>query len=329
MPQKRAERTIVVSGKNGYIQLLPEEQKALRIEVYFTATNVGTTNYYSYEWYKERTLYGRFKVSRGEYTSKEKLVQYQNELVYSEEATLFEIIKRLQCQIQLQYVVNKFLVEGVASLLGNSNLPNGFSAGSTSFDQIPPQPVSIPGLQMDGLYYNMFPGCAGKIVFQTWYDNDSCKDVNGNDLTRDNRGKAPDPAFTGRPPSGDDSDVPKPTYEPNNSYKDPDLTNDEPTETLENPIGDKGLACTLYTLKYDARRDSDGYTFPVQTITIYGKYGAVINRSNSPTVTDFGLYHGIDCPGISTTPLWAQLVSGGYYQGKPEFIPRIISIVQQ
>ncbi len=294
MPSRRAERTITVSGKNGYIQLLPEEQKALRIEVYFSATNVGETNYYSYEWYVERTLYGRFKISHGDYTSREKLCQYQNELLYSEEATLFEVVKRLQCGLQKQYEVNKFLVEGLIKVAASAQVTLGFGAGSTAFDQIPPQPISIPGLQMDGLYYNMFPGCAGIITFQTWYDNDICKDVNNKDLTRDNRGKAPTPASAGKPTRGGAGDVPPPTFPTDNKFRDDNPTQDEPTDTIENPEPTQGFACTLYSVKVRLSGGSFG-AGSEQTDTLYGKFGGFQLRVIPGESWQFGIAYGIDC----------------------------------
>jgi hypothetical protein len=308
MLSRRAQRTIVVSGKKGYVQLLPEEQKAIRIEVYFSATNVGETNYYSYEWYKERTLYGRFKIAHGEYTSKEKLVQYQNELVYSEEATLFEVVKRLQCGLQKQYEVNKFLVEGLIKVAAAAQVPLGFGAGSTAFDQIPPQPIEIPGLQMDGLYYNMFPGCAGNLIFQTWYDNDICKDVNGIDLTKDNRGKAPQPASVGKPPSGTDRNVPEPTNSPDGTYSDPTPGSDVPTDTIANPEKQTGIACTLYTLTYAFKSSNPSNPPDIGTETIYGKYGSPQTRNTVEDIYEYGLYHGIGCAGLAGAPLWLRLV---------------------
>ncbi len=164
MPNPRRERTIVVSGLKGYFQLLPEEQKAFRCEIFFSGTNVGLTNYYNFEWYKERTLYGRYKIARGEYTTREKLLQYQNELIYAEEATLFEVVKRLQCERQRQYEVNRYVVQQLADLAARGGNPLPWNAGSTAFDQIPPQPIAIPGLQIDGVYYQMFPGCAATFV---------------------------------------------------------------------------------------------------------------------------------------------------------------------
>lgn len=311
MPSRRAERTLVVSGSTGYIQLLPEEKKAFRIEVYFTATNVGNTNYYNFEWYKERSLYGRFKVSRGEYTSKEKLVQYQNELLHSEEAALFEIVKRLQCGLQKQYEVNKFLVGATIQIAAALNVVTGFGGGSTAFDQIPPQPISIPGLQMDGLYYDMFPGCAGNIIFQTWYDDDICKDVNNQDLTRDNRGKAPDPAFPGRPPSGGESNVPTPTTAPGSSYVDPAPGTDEPTDTLDNPPSISGFPNTLYTVKWRDAFTRTGVIRGEPTITIVGQYSGLIRREIlGGTSVEWGLNTSIGVPGV-TQPIFRSLGESG------------------
>lgn len=330
MPSKRAERTITISGKNGYVQLLPEEQKALRIEVYFTATNVGKTNYYSYEWYKERTLYGRIKIAHGEYTSKEKLIQYQNELLYSEEATLFEVVKRLQCGLQKQYEVNKFLVEGLIQAASALQVSLGFGTGSTAFDQIPPQPIEIPGLQMDGLYYNMFPGCAGKLVFQTWYDNDICKDVNNNDLTKDNRGDAPEPASAGRPPSGTDADVPEPSTSPNSTYKDPTPNSDVPTETLANPEKENGNSGTFYVVTFRDYFTKSGETRAIATMVILGKYGSLIKKdTQGGTSVSFGINTALGVPG-QPQPLYREFVETGKEpDGSTTVSISILSIVPQ
>lgn len=311
MLSRRAQRTLIISGKNGYVQLLPEEQKALRIELYFSATNAGQTNYYSYEWYKERTLYGRIKIAHGEYTSKEKLIQYQNELIYSEEATLFEVVKRLQCGLQKQYEVNKFLVEGLIKVATAAQVSLGFGSGSTAFDQIPPQPIEIPGLQIDGIYYNMFPGCAGNLVLQTWYDDDICKDVNGKDLTKDNRGKAPTPASAGRPPSGGVGDVPPPTTSPDDSYKDPNPGSDVPTDTLANPEKENGFTGTLYRLKYRDAFTVSGEVRAEPIITIVGKYGSLERRDiYGGTSVEWRIQTGI---GVSTIqqPNYVVLGSSG------------------
>jgi len=330
MPSKRAERTITISGKNGYVQLLPEEQKAIRVEIYFTATNVGATNYYSYEWYKERTLYGRVKIARGEYTTKEKLIQYQNELLYSEEATLFEIVKRLQCQNQKQYEVNKFLVEATTQVAAALNVVTGFGGSSTAFDQIPPQPIEIPGLQVDGLYYNMFPGCAGKIVVQTWYDTDTCKDVNNIDLTKDNRGDAPDPAFPGRPPAGTDANVPLPTFPKDGTFADPTPNTDVPTETLDNPSPIAGFTGTLYTVKIATSFRATGAAREVGQITIVGKYSGVIQRPMfGGSSTEWVMQTGI---GVSTIaqPNYVQLAQSGFdAPGAPSMIFDGVTITPQ
>jgi len=278
MVNPRRERIIIVSGLKGYFPILPEEQKAFRIEIFFSATNVGETNYYSYEWYKERTLYGRFKIARGEYTTKEKLLQYQNELIYQEEATLNEIVKRLQCQAQKQYEVNKFLVEATIKIAAAANIVTGFGGGVTAFDQVPPQPISIPALQVDGIYYNMFPGCAGQVTVQTWYDDDICKDVNGNPLTKDNRGKPPDPASAGKPPAGTDRNVPPPTNPPGSSYQDDPLIPDVPTDTIANPTPVSGIASTIYLLTYEDKVTATGEVRGVISTRILGGYGGMFKR---------------------------------------------------
>lgn len=278
MSATRRERIITVSGKDGYFSLLPEEQDALRIEVFFSATNLGVANYFNYEWYKERTLYGRFKFARGEYTLKEKLVQYQNECLYSEEATLFEIVKRLQCERQRQYKVNKFVVESLIALGNASNIALNYYSGGSSYDEIPPQPIEIPGIQVDGVYYSMFPGCAGKLTLQTWYDDDICKDVNDQPLTKNNRGKPPDPAVAGKPPTGNDSNVPEPTFPPGSTYNDPSPNSDVPTDTISNPIVPNGISGVFYRLTYRDFITATGVTRGVGTITILGGYGKVIAR---------------------------------------------------
>lgn len=311
MPEPRRERTITVSGLNGYFQLLPEEQKAFRVEIFFSGTNVGQTNYYSYEWYKERTLYGRFKIARGEYTTREKLLQYQNELIYAEEATLFEVVKRLQCVRQQQYEVNKYVVQQLADIASRGGSPLPWSSGSTAFDQIPPQPISIPGLQIDGVYYNMFPGCAGKITLQTWYDDDICKDVNNNPLTKDNRGKPPDPASVGRPPSGGAGDVPAPTFPAGQTYLDPNPTSDVPTDTIKNPGEPEGVTNSLYTLIADAYLQPEGSFLVRQTITITGKYGGVVTESPASGQFRIGIYDSIGVPGQPASGRFRTLSEGG------------------
>ena len=296
MPNPRRERTITVSGLRGYFPILPEEQKAFRIELFFSATNVGRTNYYSYEWYKERTLYGRFKIARGEYTTRERLLQYQNELIYAEEASLFEIIKRLQCQAQKQYDVNRYVSQSLAELMSRGGSPVPYSSSSTAFDQIPPQPISIPGLQVDGIYYNMFPGCAGKITVQTWYDDDLCKDVNGNPLTKDNRGKPPDPASVGRPPSGTDLDVPAPDYAPGGTYQDPNPNADVPTDTIADPNQPFGQPCKNYKVHWIYYIESSGAIQGDAYPTVPGKVGAMERKPSANGIgVDIGFRYGIGC----------------------------------
>lgn len=328
MANSRRERIITVSGLKGYFPILPEEQKAFRIEMFFSATNVGETNYYSYEWYKERTVYGRFKAARGEYTTKEKLLQYQNELIYQEEATLNETVKRLQCQAQKQYEVNKFLVESIIKVAAAANVVTGFGAGGAAFDQIPPQPISIPALQVDGIYYNMFPGCAGNITVQTWYDDDICKDVNGNPLTRDNRGKPPDPASAGKPPAGTDRNVPPPTNSSGGSHVDDPLIPDVPTDTIDNPIPISGFAGTLYQVTYTVRDDYDGATSQ-GSFRIQGKYTSPVNREPNRQLYDYGFYAAIGTPGGGSTGVWQTLVyCGRSPSGAPARAVTSLSIVQ-
>lgn len=312
MPNPRRERIITVSGLNGYFQLTEEEQKAFRIEFFFTATNVGQTNYYNYEWYKERTLYGRFKLARGEYTLKERLVQYQNELIYQEEATLNEIVKRLQCQAQKQYEVNKFLVEATIKIAAAANIVTGFGGGGAAFDQIPPQPIGIPGLQVDGCYYNMFPGCAGRVIVMTWYDDDICKDVSGNPLTKDNRGKAPTPAFAGKPPSGTNDNVPPPTYEKDATYRDDPNKPDEPTTILDNPLIPKGQACVNYrvTVRLSGSFFGAGTN---QTDILYGAIGKVDLKINPDNSWQLRINYGIGCTQAGKPEAYFGYAGGSAY----------------
>jgi hypothetical protein len=328
MLSKRAQRIIVISGKKGYVQLLPEEQKALRIEVYFSATNIGEGNYYSYEWYKERGFFGRIKIAHGEYTSREKLLQYQNELIYSEEATLFETVKRIQCGLQKQYEVNKFLVEGLIKIASASSIVLGFGTGSTSFDQIPPQPIEIPGLQIDGIYYNMFPGCAGNMTFQTWYDEDICKDVNGIDLTKDNRGKAPTPAMSGTPPRGNDTNVPAPSTSPDSTYVDPNPGTDIPTDTLQNPPVQNGFTGTLYIMTWRDAFTVSGEVRATPSLTIAGKYGGLIKRDiNNGRSVEWVIQTSIGLPDV-TQPNYISLGgSGKEADGSTTITITLLSIV--
>ena len=330
MTSKRAERIVIISGKDGYVGVTPAEQKAFRIEVFFTATNVGLTNYYSYEWYKKKSLYGRIKIVRGEYTTKEKLVQYQNELVYSEEATLFEVVKRLQCNAFATYDHLEYMtqyIRKISTKLGAST--NDENIPISAFIK-PPKPISIPALQIDGIYYNMFPGCAGQLVFQTWYDEDICVDKDGNPLTRDNRGKPPDPAFSGNPPSGTDSNVPAPTYAPGGGYEDPTPGIDEPTENVENPFPPAGFPGTFYTITWRDYRTATGITRANPQLTIVGKYGTVINRlfNNGGSVERY-IMTGIDRPG-NPAPIKVVLQESGI---EPDGTPTVnidsVAIVPQ
>lgn len=311
MSQKRAERVVIISGKDGYVQLTDSEKTAFRIEVYFSATNVGETNYYSYEWYKKRTLYGRFKVARGEYTSKEKLVQYQNELIHSEEATLFELIKRLQCDALERFENLEFIAEYVVKI--GEKLDIAFEGEIEPIGLViqPPEQVSIPGLQMDGIYYSMQPGCAGELTFQTWYDEDECLNPNNDEpLTRDNRGDPPDPATSGEPIAGDESDVPEPTYPPGGDYDDPTPGADEPTDSVDNPIPEEGFPGTLYTLTGRDFFTRTGVTRGLINITIVGSYSSVIRRPiNNGASIETGILTSINRPGQNT--LFVQLLQSG------------------
>lgn len=326
----RKERTVTVSGKDGYFSLLPEEQKAYRIEVFFSATNLGVANYFNYEWYKERTLYGRFKFARGEYTLKERLVQYQNECIYTEEATLSEIVKRLQCVRQEQYKVNKFVVESLVQIGNASNLALSWYSGGSAYDEIPPQPIGVPGLQVDGIYYQMFPGCAGKITLQTWYDEDVCKDVNGNPLTRDNRGKPPEPAVAGRPPTGNDSNVPAPTFPTGSDYHDPNPGNDVPTDTLDNPIVPNGINGTLYTARFRDAFTATGEVRSEFNITVVGQYSSLIKRDlPGGTSVEWIIYSGI---GNASNPAGTVIQvgsSGKEPNGSTTITISLLSIVPQ
>lgn len=329
MPQPRRERIIIVSGLKGYFPILPEEQKAFRIEIFFSATNVGETNYYSYEWYKERTLYGRFKIARGEYTTKEKLLQYQNELIYQEEATLNEIVKRLQCQAQKQYEVNKFLVEATIKIAAATNIVTGFGGGGTAFDQIPPQPISIPALQVDGIYYNMFPGCAGNITVQTWYDDDICKDVNGNPLTKDNRGKPPEPAVAGKPPAGTDRNVPPPTYAPGSTYRDDPLNPDTPTDQINDPNLPQGIPCLTFKVHWQLFIVANGSIQGEDYSRLPGKIGAIEKRSNPNGSVDIGFRYGVGCTQPGLTESFFLIRGNDFSTGISATNARILSVTQE
>lgn len=330
MSNERRERFVTVSGLNGYFQLLPEELKAYRVEFYFSASNVGETNYYSYEWYKERSLYGRFKLARGEYTLKERLVQYQNELFYTEEATLNETVKRLQCGLQKQYEVNKFVVEAIIKVAAGLNLTFEYGTGSTGFDQIPPQPIGIPGLAVDGCYYNMFPGCAGKVTIMTWYDADICNDVNGNPLTKDNHGKPPTPSSAGRPPAGSPGSVPPPDYAPGGSHQDDPTTPDVPTDIIKDPKLPDGFVGTLYRLTYEDKITATGEVRATPTIVITGKYSGLIEQpiGNSNSL-NYVIQTGIGVAGVQQ-PNYVQLGSTPKDQNGVKTITiTILSIVPQ
>lgn len=311
MSQKRAERVVIISGKDGYVQITDSEKTAFRIEVYFSATNVGENNYYSYEWYKKRTLYGRFKVARGEYTSKEKLVQYQNELIHSEEALLFELVKRQQCEALYRYTSLTYIAEYVQAIAQHFNITLDGDEEPVGFVITPPDQVSIPGLQMDGVYYNMMPGCAGELTFQTWYDDDECLDPeNGDPLTRDNRGDPPDPASSGEPLAGDESDVPEPTYPPGSTYDDPTPGADEPTEEGENPLPEDGFPGTLYTLTGRDFFSRTGVTRGLINITIVGSYTSVFRRPiNNGASIETGILTSLNRPGQPA--LFVQLLQSG------------------
>lgn len=308
--QKRAERVVTISGKNGYVQLTPNERKAFRIEIYFSASNVGNNNSFSFEWYKKRSVYGRAKISVGEYTIREKIIQYQNELLYSEEATLFEITKQLQCERLRQHENASYITYLLAGISEHFQIPIDFSYNGRSFELPTPTPIAVPGLMVEGFYYNMLPGCAGTLTFQTWYDEDECLSATGQPMTRDNRGKPPEPENAGNPPSGTDADVPPPTYPPDKTYDDPTPGDDEPTDEIENPQSSTGIACTLYRLLYDEASSNPANPPNRGQATLYGEYTPFFNRSQNPDVMDYGCFHGISCAAIGANPLWFQLVGG-------------------
>lgn len=311
MPNPRRERTITVSGKNGYVPILAVEQKAFRIEVYFSATNVGETNYYSYEWYTKRSLYGRFKIVRGEYTTKEKLVQYQNELVYSEEATLFELVKLLQCERLRRLKTDLFLTYQLFAIMQHFQIPVNYSYRGNPFELPEPTPINIPALQVDGIYYNMFPGCAGTLTVQTWYDDDTCVDVNNEPLTKDDRGKPPDPSATGEPARGTEPNVPTPTFPPNGTYVDPAKGTDVPTDSIPNPGDPVGGVGTPYRVTVKS------YLQPEQTLSntffldIQGRYGAMVEETPAPGQFRIGMYHLIGAPSSPPQGIFKQFASGG------------------
>lgn len=330
MPSKRAERIVTISGKDGYIQVTEAEQKAFRIEVFFTATNVSTTNYYSYEWYKKKSLYGRIKIARGEYTSREKLVQHQNELVYAEEATLFEVVKRLQCNAFEVYNALEYMTQYIRKISTKVQASTNDENIPISAFIKPPKPISIPGLQIDGVYYNMLPGCAGRLVFQTWYDEDECKDKDGNPLTRDNRGKPPEPAFQGDPPKGTANDVPIPTFGPGTTYVDKDPLIDEPTDNVPNPGDPVGTLGALYTLIADAYLQPEGTFVVRQTITIRGKYGGIVVETPGPGLFRIGIYNAIGMVGSPPKGAFSQLSEGGRNpDGATRIRIQLISITPQ
>lgn len=327
MPSRRAERIVIISGKDGYVPVTLAEQKAFRIEVFFTATNVGLTNYYSYEWYKKKSLYGRIKIVRGEYTTREKLVQYQNELVYSEEATLFEVVKRLQCNAFATYDHLEYMTQYIRKISTKVGASTGDENIPISAFIKPPKPISIPALQVDGIYYNMFPGCAGQLVFQTWYDDDLCLDKDGNPLTRDNRGKPPDPAFSGNPPAGTDSNVPNPTYPPGSSYQDPSPGQDEETGESTDPNLPQGEVGRFYILRFREKNTETGVLGGTGSIEILGKYGPVIKREvNTGTSIEYGLFTNIGSPSAPAGSFVQLSQSANIPPGTGRYSVQIVSI---
>jgi hypothetical protein len=330
MANERKERIATISGKNGYVQLLEEELKAYSIAIFFSATNIGETNYFSYEWYKKRTLYGRVRITRGEYCLKEHLIQYQNDCIYEETATLYETVKRLQCEAQKQYEFRKYVREGLAAMNAFFSIPLFPPTLPTASDQIPPQPIGVPGLQVDGIYYNMFPGCAGELTIQTWYDDDICKDVNGNPLTKDNRGKPPDPKVAGDPPSGTDANVPPPDYSPNSSYEDPNPRDDVPTDKIKDPTLPEGEPGRFYIATFRDTIIATGEVRVTFTLQILGKYGSLERyvRGNNSSY-DYRIQTAIGVAGVPQ-PNYTEVFSGtGGTLANPTIRIDLVSIVPQ
>ncbi len=140
---------------------------------------------------------------------------------------------------------------------------------------------------------------------------DLCKDVNGNPLTTDNRGKPPDPAFTGRPPAGTDANVPPPRFPANQSYQDPNPTSDTPTEQIPNPGDPSGSINVEYILKAKAYSVSNGSFITDLTYTIKGRYGAIVTEFPSSTNFKVGIYHSIGVPLLPAKGVFLQLSEGG------------------
>lgn len=246
----------------------------------------------------------------------------ENQLIYTEEATLNETIKRLQCATQKLYEGIKTVAQiaiGIAAQTGVTGTP-------TSFDVIPPQPVAIPGLEVDGIYYDMQPGCAGWVTVQSWYDDDVCVDANGNPLTRDNHGKPPDPAAQGLPPAGDSGDELPPTYEGGGSYIDPSPGSDEPTDQLPNPVIPQGDACILYNVVVH----ETGQLFPggdnTETLILYGKIGKPEMVDTAPNTFVLRLPYGIDCDDPSKPPKFYNFAGGSKFPGYENLKVTIVSV---
>lgn len=330
MASTRRERFVTISGKDGYFPLLPQEQDAIRIEIFFSATNIGVSNYENFDWYKSRTLYGRMKFARGEYVLKEHLIQYQNECCYTEEATLFEIVKRLQCTYQKQWEVNHFLVQAVTIIANKVEAVVATGSNNPAFDQPQPQPIEIPGLQVDGIYYSMLAGCAGKIIIQSWYDDDQCKDHEGNLLTKNNRGKPPTPQVAGKPPSGTQANVPPPDYSPGSDYTDPNPGDDVPTDTITDPTIPQGVPGGLYTVTIRDSFTASGEVRGISTLTIQGKYSALIKKKTpSGTSMSFGIQTSIGTPQHPDGVYTEFLTSGIEPNGTTTVTIEILSIVPQ
>lgn len=322
MTAQRSERQVTISGSDGYFQLTPRELQAFRIELYWSATNVNVSNYYNFEWYKERTLYGRLKVARGEYSIKEVQLIYQNQLIWMEESTLSEMVKRIQCTTQKLYDSIKYTATVVESIATSGTI----GLVPTAFDVVPPQPVGVPGLVANGVYYDMVPGCAGWVTVQAWYDDDICVDALGNPLTRDNHGKPPQPAAQGRPPAGSTNDVLPPTYQSGGSYIDPSPGTDEPTDNLPNPVIPQGEACILYNVVVH----EVGNLFPggdnTETLVLYGKIGKPELVLPTPNTFKLRLPYGIDCGDPSKPPRFYEFAGGNIYAGYDTLKVTIVSI---
>lgn len=289
-------RQVTISGLSGFVPLTEPELKGYRIEIYFTATNVSDKNYYNYEWFKPQSLYGRFTVLRGEYTITSHLCRYEDEFIYTEDATLFEIVKRMQCDTQKLYS----LIREVGEIaVGISNSPAIDTPNSTFPDTVPPLKIAVPGLLVDGIRYNMLPGCAGYLYIDSWVDDDVCVDLNGDPLTSDGHGNPPAPA-AGSPAVGSPTDVPPPDYPSGGQPTTKPPSTYDPSQLLPNPGALQGQSCTMYRVRYYPT--IDGNVGDTQTLTLPGKIGQPGSRQAVgadgqpiPGLVNYYIPYGIGC----------------------------------